>query len=159
MTKNGYKFISKGENFISELGYKNSSTILMPKESVLFSSRAPIGILAITKSELCTNQGFKSIVPKEEIGAPYVYYYLKYQTDDISNQGSGTTFSEVSGAIMKAYPAYIPSKSLIEKFNKKIQVCFDNQYGYEQEIIALRELKGLLLSKMTQVVAEEKELV
>ena len=76
LSTNNCKFTSKGETDISELGYKNSSAKLMPRGSVLFSSRAPIGYISIAKNEICTNQGFKSIVPKKA-GTCFIYYFLR----------------------------------------------------------------------------------
>ena len=72
------KTISKGRKSITESGLKNSSARLMPKGSVLFSSRAPIGYVAIASNELATNQGFKSIIPNEKIDSEYLYYFLKH---------------------------------------------------------------------------------
>ena len=69
---NKSKFVSHGENDITELGLKNSSAVIMPEGTVLFSSRAPIGYIAIATDEVTTNQGFKSVVPKQEIGTPFV---------------------------------------------------------------------------------------
>lgn len=151
LTRNNYKFVYHGENFITDLGYKKSSTKLMPPNSVLFSSRAPIGILAITKRDLCTNQGFKSIIPKKEVGCHYVYYFLKFNTYDIANQGTGSTFDEVSGGMMKAYSAYVPNDILIDAFSKICQNIFDNQLNLEGQQVQLKELKSLLQSKMTKV--------
>ena len=74
---NKSKFVSHGENDITELGLKNSSAAIMPEGTVLFSSRAPIGYIAIAAGEVTTNQGFKSVVPKPEIGTPFVYFFLK----------------------------------------------------------------------------------
>ena len=74
---NKSKFITHGENDITELGLKNSSATVMPEGTVLFSSRAPIGYIAIAAGNITTNQGFKSVVPNDEIGTAYVYYYLK----------------------------------------------------------------------------------
>ena len=74
---NKAKFISHGENDITELGLQNSSASVMPEGTVLFSSRAPIGYIAITSGKVTTNQGFKSVVPKPEIGTAFVYYFLK----------------------------------------------------------------------------------
>ena len=71
-----YKFTAKGEIDITQEGYDSCSTKLMPKGSVLFSSRAPIGYITIAKNEICTNQGFKSVIPKLA-GTAFVYYYLK----------------------------------------------------------------------------------
>ena len=77
LTASGKKFVSKGETDITEIGYKSCSTKLMPKGTVLLTSRAPVGTVAIATAELCTNQGFKSIVPKKELGTEFVYYFLK----------------------------------------------------------------------------------
>ena len=94
-------YISKGERSITEKGFKSCSTKMLPKNSILFTSRAPIGYVAIAKNELCTNQGFKSIIPNEDTYYLFLYYLLKYNKDNIANYGSGTTFKEVSGNVMK----------------------------------------------------------
>lgn len=60
-------YISKGKRNISKKGFKSCSTKILPKNSILFTSRAPIGYIAISKNELCTNQGFKSIIPNEKV--------------------------------------------------------------------------------------------
>ena len=93
LSKQGMKFISKGAKDITEVGYKSCSTKLLPANSVLFSSRAPIGLMAINTQELCTNQGFKSIVPHTNIGTAYVYYYLSSIKDKIAEENEGSTFN------------------------------------------------------------------
>lgn len=75
----------------------------MPEGTVLFSSRAPIGYIAVAAGEVTTNQGFKSIVPKPEIGTAFVYYFLKHNLPIIEGMASGSTFKEVSGSAMKAF--------------------------------------------------------
>ena len=82
------KFIAHGENDISELGYRNSSATMMPAGTVLFSSRAPIGYIAIASNEVTTNQGFKSVVPHPEIGTPFVYYFLIHNLPLIESKAS-----------------------------------------------------------------------
>lgn len=110
------RFINEGERNITEEGYKSTSTKLLPVNSVLFSSRAPIGYVAINnKKEVCTNQGFKSIIPNEKIDYMYLYYLLKYNKNKIESLGSGTTFKEVSGTVMKNVKVLIP----VEKTNQK----------------------------------------
>ena len=80
----------------------------MPQNSILFTLRAPIGYIAIAKNEVCTNQGFKSIVPNKDTDFMFLYYLLKYNKDNIENLGSGTTFKEVSGSTMKSVPVKVP---------------------------------------------------
>lgn len=148
LSNQGLKFIAKGAKDITSIGYKSCSTKMLPKHSVLFSSRAPIGLMAITTQEVCTNQGFKSIVPKEEIGCAYVYYYLLSLRDRIAEENAGSTFDEVSGKIMKEYEAPIPPKVLIEEFSNYIVPIFSLQEIKEQENTKIKELQSLLLAKM-----------
>ena len=103
------RYIKRGERNITEIGLKSCSTQLMPKNTVLFSSRAPIGYVAITANEVCTNQGFKSVIPNENTDALFLYYLLKYNKDKIESMGSGTTFKEVSGNTMKNIVVSVPT--------------------------------------------------
>ena len=109
------KFTSKGETDITELGYKNSSAKIMPRGSVLFSSRAPIGYISIAKNDICTNQGFKSVVPNNGCTA-FVYYFLLSNTENIESKATGSTFKEASGALMKSLDLVIPSEDILENF-------------------------------------------
>ena len=102
------RFISRGERNITELGLKSCSTQLMPAHTVLFSSRAPIGYIAIADQEVCTNQGFKSVIPNENTDYMFLYYLLKYNKDKIENLGSGTTFKEISGSTMRGVKVSVP---------------------------------------------------
>lgn len=102
------RYISNGERNITEQGLKSCSAQLIPKHSILFSSRAPIGYIAIAANEVCTNQGFKSIVPNDGIDYLFLYYLLKYNKKKIESLGSGTTFKEVSGSTMKSIQVTIP---------------------------------------------------
>lgn len=103
------RYVNQGERNITEEGFKSSSTKLLPINSVLFSSRAPIGYIAINnKKEVCTNQGFKSIIPNKKINYMFLYYLLKFNKNSIEAMGSGTTFKEVSGTVMKNIKVNIP---------------------------------------------------
>ena len=103
------RFISCGERNITEQGLNSCSTQLMPAHTVLFSSRAPIGYIAIAEQEVCTNQGFKSVVPNKNTDYMFLYYLLKYYKDKIENLGSGTTFKEVSGSTMRGIEVAVPN--------------------------------------------------
>ena len=127
-------FISNGERNITETGYKSCSTKLLPKNSILFSSRAPIGYVAISANELCTNQGFKSIVPNEKVDYRFLYYLLKYNKDYIASKGSGSTFKEVSGTIMKNIELLIPSQISDQRKIAKILFDIDKKIELNNEI-------------------------
>lgn len=116
------RYIQRGERNITEIGLKSCSTQLLPKDTVLFSSRAPIGYVAIATNEVCTNQGFKSVVPNENTNPLFLYYLLKYNKDKIEGMGSGTTFKEVSGNTMKNIVVSIPT-------DKKVQERISSMLG------------------------------
>lgn len=96
--KNTSKWILKGAKSIAQKGLDESSAKLMPEGSIIYSSRAPIGHIAIAAQELCTNQGCKSFVPDAQfITTEWAYYMLIARTRDIQSRASGTTFKEISG--------------------------------------------------------------
>ena len=145
---NKAKFISHGENDITELGLKNSSASIMPDGTVLFSSRAPIGYIAIASGEVTTNQGFKSVVPKPEIGTAFVYYFLKRNLPVIEGMASGSTFKEVSGSTMKNVPALIPDTKALACFNDFCSPIFTQQKILEEQNQSLAALRDSLLPKL-----------
>lgn len=145
---NKSKFVSHGENDITELGLKNSSATIMPEGTVLFSSRAPIGYIAIAAGEVTTNQGFKSVVPKSEVGTPFVYFFLKNTLPLIEGMASGSTFKEVSGSTMKNVPAVIPDAETLAKFSDFCSPIFAQQCILEGQNQSLATLRDNLLPKL-----------
>lgn len=142
------KFISHGENDISELGFSKSSATKMPVGTVLFSSRAPIGYIAIAQNEVTTNQGFKSVVPNEDIGTAYVYFLLRSLLPTIEGIASGSTFKEISGAGMKSVPTVMPDIDTIRLFNTFCEPIFKEQETLEAENRRLSALRDSLLPKL-----------
>ena len=106
------RFVTYGERNITEKGLNSCSTQMMPENAVLFSSRAPIGYVAIAKNPVCTNQGFKSIVANSDNDPMFLYYLLKYNKDAIEAMGSGTTFKEVSGSTMRGIRVRVPASKV-----------------------------------------------
>lgn len=128
------RYIYTGERDITEMGLNSSSTVLMPKNSILFSSRAPIGYVAIAGKELCTNQGFKSVIPNKKIDYLFLYYLLKYNKNKIENLGSGTTFKEVSGSVMKNVEVMIPEDIKEQKRIAAVLNSIDDKIELNNEI-------------------------
>ena len=141
------KFSSRGSEDITPEGYKNSSTKLMPRGTVLFSSRAPIGYISIATNEICTNQGFKSAVPGIA-GTGYLYYFLKANTDKIESKASGSTFKEASGALMKSLEIIIPADGILNQFEAELTPILNKQENIASEIQALTTLRDTLLPKL-----------
>jgi type I restriction enzyme S subunit len=144
------KFITKGETDITDTGYKNSSAKLMPSGAVLLTSRAPVGVVAIAENVVCTNQGFKSIVPKSNIGTAFVYYFLKENKVMLESHASGTTFMEISGGVLKSIPVALPPAELTRQFSEYCGFIFAAQRQIEQEVCTLEALAEL---SVTQLVA------
>ena len=113
---------------------KSCSTQLLPKNTVLFSSRAPIGYVAIASNDLCTNQGFKSVIPNKNTDPNFLYYLLKYNKERIEGMGSGTTFKEVSGNTMKNITVYVPEDKKVQEKIASILASIDDKIEENERI-------------------------
>lgn len=139
-----FRYISKGERNITKLGLQNSSARMLPKETVLLTSRAPIGYVAIAQNDICTNQGFKSIVLKEGYCSEFFYYLLKNNIDYIVGMASGSTFTEISGTQVKNLEFTIPPLEVQRKIagvlgalDEKIELNNKINNNLEQQAQAL----------------------
>lgn len=144
---NKSKYISRGENDITEIGYRNSSAKKIPAGSVLFSSRAPIGYIAIANNEVTTNQGFKSVIPTKA-GTCFIYLFLQLYKKYIESLATGSTFKEASGALMKSLKLKIPPQSIFENFEFMLNPLFSQQCVLESEIDHLSKLRDTLLPRL-----------
>lgn len=139
------RYISRGERSITQKGLASCSAQMMPKHSVLFTSRAPIGYVAISVNPVCTNQGFKSVVPNENTDYLFLYYLLKFYKDKIEALGSGTTFKEVSGTTMKNIVVRVPKEKekqreiglILSSIDDKIEANEKINHNLQQQIQAL----------------------
>ncbi len=132
---NGHgKYISSGRRDISQKGLSNSSTFLLPKGTVLFSSRAPIGYVAIANRDLATNQGFQSCIPYLVGMNLYIYYYLKYIGEVLDKRASGTTFNEVSGTFVASVEFPLPPLEEQHRIVQKIETLFEQVDELEQKV-------------------------
>ena len=139
------KFTFFGERNITQKGYDSCSTTLVGENTILLSSRAPIGLLSIAKCELCTNQGFKSIAPEDKSITPYLYYFIKEHLPQIEQLGTGTTFKEVSRGDIEGFPIMLPSYGLLTKWTAFIKGIFDKQFSLYQEVVSSLIIRDELL--------------
>lgn len=143
--KENMMFIRHGERDITPEGLKNSSATMIPSSSVLLSTRAPIGYLAIAENELCTNQGFKSLVPNKGYSQYFIYYLIKRNIAAISQQGVGTTFKEVSKDTLSSFKVVLPPNEIACKYSDLVAEFCNMRQKLENEIIELTELHDWLL--------------
>jgi type I restriction enzyme S subunit len=138
----GKKFITRGATDVSKAGIKSASLKKYPKGTVLLSSRAPIGYMAIARNELTTNQGFKSFVPSKGFSSAFIYYTVKHSLKAITQYASGSTFKEVSASVLKTVKIVLPPKSVSEKYTTAVSAIFARQDILEREnenLVALRD--------------------
>ena len=128
----GNKFIKNGEIDVTVRGLKDASLKLYPEGTVLMSSRAPVGYLAIATKELTTNQGFKSFIPDKKYDKNYIYYTLQNCLKVIEQNASGSTFKEISATVLKDIKVLQPNLEIVKKF--EIKVSSINNYIRDNEV-------------------------
>ncbi len=149
----GYKdkFISKGKRNLSEEGLKNSSAKILPKGTILFSSRAPIGYVAIAQNEISTNQGFKNLTPNESVISEYVYYYLLGSKNLAEQSASGTTFKEISATAFSNLPIPLPPLSeqnlIVAEIDRRFAIVDKTLNLIDKSIQNAKNLKQSILKK------------
>ena len=136
------KYVDKGERCITEEGLKGSSAHMMPAGTIVYSSRAPIGYIAIASTELCTNQGFKSLVPVLTCIDDYVYYCLIAFTPEIQSRASGTTFKEISGTEFGKTLIPLPPLAEQQRIVKRIEDVLPALKMYDTKETALHKMNG-----------------
>ena len=141
----GNKYISKGEKNVSDKGIKSASLKKYPLGTVLLTSRAPIGYMAIARKEFTTNQGFKSFIPNKGYPTDFVYFTIKNSLSIIIQFASGSTFKEISTTVLKTVPIVLPPLHIVKDFTNKIDSLTKQQNILEQECSELRNLRDWLL--------------
>ena len=151
LSKFNGKYISKGSRNITEKGLNSSSAVLLPAGAVIFSSRAPIGYVAIAKNEFCTNQGCKNFIPKKGIFNEYLYYYLKGNKSLAESYASGTTFLELSASRAAFVPIPISpiqeQHKIVEEIERRFSVADEIEKVVDYSLKQSGRLKKSILKK------------
>lgn len=138
------RYIDNTPRKISELGLKKSSAKLFPKKSVILSTRAPIGYLAINLVEMATNQGCRGIVPKKNLFTEYLYFYLSNSIDLLNSLGTGATFRELSTNALKSVQIPIPplpeQKRIVKILDKAFEAIDKAKANAERNLANVKEL-------------------
>lgn len=133
---------------ITELGLKKSSAKMLPPHTILMTSRASIGFFGICEEEVCTNQGFISIIPGEDNLRMYMLHNLMMRKDEIVANANGSTFLEISKGRFRKMHMLIPTHELLCSFQKQAQKCFDTVLVLEKQIRLLTTQRDLLLPRL-----------
>jgi len=149
--KNKGKYIYDSERKITESGYNSANTNLIPKNSIILSTRAPIGHIAINSSEVCTNQGCKGIIPNGKLNVDFLYHYLKNNKEELNNLGSGSTFKELSTNSLLSFNIPLPpideQKCIVKIIEKKLNAIEKAKTVIEKQKLLLNDLSSSILRK------------
>ncbi len=149
LSDNTNVYVSRGGKNITKLGLQKSSAKMMPKDTVLLSSRAPIGYVALAKNPICTNQGFKSVVCTTSVIQPiYLYFYFRMNKNYLQSIASGATFPELSGSMMKKLKILLPPIELQQEFSKKANIFISKTELLSEQITNLTQQRDLLLPRL-----------
>ena len=151
------RFLWESAERITESGFRSCSTAMLPVGSLLLSSRAPIGLLAINKIPVCTNQGFKSLIPSKEVNVEYLYYVLKANVSSLQARGNGATFKELAKPAVENFE--IPLLTLNDQIRiahllGKVEGLISQRKQHLQQLDDL--LKSLFLQMFGDPVRNEK---
>ncbi|MDX9994703.1 MAG: restriction endonuclease subunit S [Rhodocyclaceae bacterium] len=158
MGKRATPYIDQTERTITDVGLQNSSARLLPAQSVILSSRAPIGHLVINAVPMATNQGCKGLVPRDGLDCKYLYYYLASIVPLLNDLGTGATFKELSGGKLKEVPIPVPPLPEQHRIVAILDAAFDGiataKVNAEQN---LQNARALFESHLQKVFTERGE--
>jgi type I restriction enzyme S subunit len=143
-----YVFLFDTERKITKEGLEQIGSGLLPKGTVLLSSRAPIGYLAIAGVPVAINQGYIAIICDAEISNYFMYLWCKHNMEEIQNAGNGSVFQEISKSVFKHLPITVSPIELLRKFDKTIESHFEKIKINQAQIRTLTTLRDTLLSKL-----------
>lgn len=153
----GEKFYGSTQKKITDYALSTTKLTLMPVGTVLLSSRAPIGKVAITTEPMYCNQGFKNIECNSSVHNEYLYYYLKYNNDELNRRGNGVTFKEISKKIVEQFPIIIPSLNEQQAIASELDAIQTMIDGYKAQLANLDALaQSIFLDMFGDPVANPK---
>lgn len=144
-------YVSAGHKSITQDGLNSCATSLIPKGSIIFSKRAPVGLVAINSNPLCTNQGCLSCVPKDSVDAKYYYYVMSIYGEQFDLFASGTTFKEISADAFANFKLPYPDYET----QKRITSFLDAKCAEIDALIATKEKTNSLLKERRQSIIYE----
>ncbi|KAA0255515.1 MAG: restriction endonuclease subunit S [Acidobacteria bacterium] len=148
LTKAGTIFVAEGEKRISEAGLGACSARLFPPYSVMMTSRATLGVLAINTVEACTNQGFITCIPNPRVTCPHLYLWLDASAAELEQLGTGATFKEITKRAFREFPILIAPEQIERAFHAKVWPLFQFIENLVAKNHNLRSTRDLLLPKL-----------
>jgi len=145
------------ERKITSAGLAQIGSGLLPVGTVLLSSRAPIGYLAIADIEVAINQGYIGILCDKGVSNYFIYLWCQANMDLIEGSGNGSTFQEISKSTFKSLALEIPDKTVCDKFDVLVEPLFSKVKNNQHQIRTLQKLRDTLLPKLVNGEVKVKE--
>ncbi|MFZ7173754.1 restriction endonuclease subunit S [[Pasteurella] aerogenes] len=142
------KVLLKTERKITQQGLRKISSGLLDIDTVLMSSRAPVGYLALVKTPVAINQGYIAIKKQDLLNPYYMLFWCVFNMEEIKNRSSGTTFAEISKSSFREIPIIVPSRRIVDYFRDKVSSLYDLITKNEQEVNLLGNIRDELLPKL-----------
>ena len=148
VTRNNHLVLLDSEKKITDAGLKSSSAKLVPPHAVLMTSRASVGFFAVAGREVCTNQGFISVVPHDPSFSTYLLFHLSERVEEIRSMGSGSTYPEVSRGKFREFEVLVPKRRLVSAFDEQASQLLKQIRVLKQQNEKLRAARDLLLPRL-----------
>ncbi|QBC44023.1 restriction endonuclease subunit S [Iodobacter fluviatilis] len=148
LTRSGSKFMACSGSKINALGLKKSSARLFPVRSVMMTSRATLGVIAVNTTEACTNQGFITCIPNEKFPLWSLYHWLTQNADYFASIATGSTFKEITKGVFKTTRLAIAPAQVIHAFEANVSPLMDLVLNLETKNANLRQTRDLLLPRL-----------
>jgi type I restriction enzyme S subunit len=148
LTKAGSMFIDESSDHITEQGLVKSSARLFPCRSVMLTSRATIGAIAINTREACTNQGFITCLPNERVPLYLLFHWLTENVPTFQRMASGSTFKEISRGVFKTIDFLQPPDELVRRFESIATPMAEQILALQRQTQNLRRTRDLLLPRL-----------
>lgn len=141
-------YILTTDKTITDIGLAKVSSGLLPKETLLLSSRAPIGYVAIAGLPLAINQGYIAFLPGAYLSNHFMYFWLKHNMDRIKNAANGSTFMEISKSAFRSITTLKPGEELLRDFEIEAENLFDAMRNNQEQTQTLTTLRDTLLPRL-----------
>jgi len=141
-------FLFNTERKITPKGLSQIGSGLLPVGTVLLSSRAPIGYLAITEIPLAINQGYIAIICDKKVSNYFIYLWCKINMEEIESSGNGSVFQEISKSVFKQLTIVVPPKKILNEFDNIVSPLFSKIKSNQTQIQTLTTLRDTLLPKL-----------
>lgn len=148
VARNDCLALINSEKKITEAGLKSSSAKLVPPETILMTSRASVGFFAMTDKEVCTNQGFINVIPRDDSMRMYLLNNLIARIEKIRSYAGGTTYKEISKGRFRKISIMVPTKTVLREFNDLACQTRQQVRVLKRQQLALAQARDLLLPKL-----------